>query len=69
MGNTSTCMYRTICFVLFFPGERTHQIPVEGLAKRDDTYRKIWLDLLGFVNPEQTAIFPPVYCRVCNVIY
>ncbi|XP_068733037.1 protein maelstrom homolog [Montipora capricornis] len=44
--------------------ERTHQIPIEGLAKKEDTYRKIWLDLLRFVNPEQTAIFPPVYCRI-----
>ncbi|XP_015749095.1 PREDICTED: uncharacterized protein LOC107328869, partial [Acropora digitifera] len=44
--------------------ERTHQIPIEGLAKKGDTYRKIWLELLRFVNPEQTAIFPPVYCRI-----
>lgn len=44
--------------------ERTHQIPVEGLAKRDDSYRKIWLDLLRFVNQEQTPVFPPVYCRI-----
>ncbi|CAH3119717.1 unnamed protein product [Pocillopora meandrina] len=44
--------------------ERTHQIPVEGLAKRDDSHHKIWLDLLRFVNPEQTPIFPPVYCRI-----
>lgn len=56
-----------ITFFLEFLGERTHQIPVEGLAKKDDTYRKIWLDLLRFVNPEQTAIFPPVYSRVCIV--
>ena len=53
-------------FFLFL-GERTHKIPVEGLAKKDDTYRKIWLDLLRFVNPEQTAVFPPVYSRVCIV--
>ena len=61
-------LFSFICSLLVFPvlsGERTHQIPVEGLAKKDDTYRKIWLDLLRFVNPEQTAIFPPVYCRVC----
>ena len=55
--------------VLHCLGERTHQIPVEGLAKRDDSYRKIWLDLLRFVNPEQTPIFPPVYCRVSLVNY
>ena len=54
-----------------FSGERTHQIPIEGLAKKGDTYRKIWLDLLRFVNPEQTALFPPVYCRVgkCKFIF
>ena len=54
----------TKLYSLHLLGERTHQIPIEGLAKKEDTFRKIWLDLLRFVNPEQTAIFPPVYCRV-----
>ena len=69
VGSQQHCMQcgsRTSVAILHFCllGERTHQIPIEGLAKKEDTFRKIWLELLRFVNPEQTAIFPPVYCRV-----
>lgn len=63
----SFCKVQNNYKFLYLLGERTHQIPIEGLAKKEDTYRKIWLDLLRFVNPEQTAIFPPIYCWVCKI--
>ena len=45
-------------------GEKTHKIPVVGLAEKEDTYRRIWLELLKFVNPEGQTVFPPIYSRV-----
>ncbi|XP_048588733.1 protein maelstrom homolog [Nematostella vectensis] len=43
--------------------EKSHKIPVNGLAKKEDNYRRILLDILKFVNPEGAPVFPPVYSR------
>ena len=53
----------------FFLGERTHKIPVTGLAKEEDTYYNIFIDLMAFINPEGQHAFPPVYSRVCTHSY
>ncbi|KAK3718270.1 hypothetical protein QZH41_013179 [Actinostola sp. cb2023] len=58
-----TFLLDTDMIVTFFLGERTHKIPVTGLAKEEDTYYNIFIDLMAFINPEGQHAFPPVYSR------
>ena len=51
--------------LLVFPGESTHQIPVENFEKSDSNYRGLWIQIENFINPaNEKSEHPPLFCLV-----
>lgn len=55
-------MHYKLCFVA---GDATHLITAEEYADLGVAdFRKLWREIVTFINAEKTPIFPPLYCMV-----